>query len=53
MIALTLFYKLVFIYINHMTQSGDNFYEGIEDGGKMSEKNKGVFLQKFLFLVMQ
>ena len=38
MIALTLLYKLVFIYINHMTQSGDNFYEGIEDGGKMSEK---------------
>ena len=44
MIALMLFYKLVFIYINHMTQSGDNFYEGIEEG---------VFLQKFLFLVIQ
>ena len=38
MIALKLFYKLVFIHINHMTQSGDYFYEGIEDGGIMSEK---------------
>ena len=48
MIALTLFNLLVFIYINHMTQSSDNFYEGMEE---KCRTNKGVFLQKFLFLV--
>ena len=45
MIALILFYKLVFIYINRMTQSGNNFCEDIQDMGKW-EKGKG-YAQKY------
>ena len=46
MTALILTYKLVIIYINHGTQSGNNFYEGIEDVGK----SKGVYAHKILYL---
>ena len=51
MIALTLVVlsTCIHIYINHMIQSGDNFYEGIEDGGKMSEKIKGYSYKSSCF----
>ena len=53
MTALMLFNKLVFIDINHMTQSGDNFMKAQKMEEKMWKKNKGMYLQKFLFLVKQ
>ena len=49
MIALILIYKLVFTYINHVTQSGNNFYEGIEDMKKCG-KSERVYAQKILYL---
>ena len=51
MIALILIYKLVIIYINPVTQSGNNFYEGIEDMEKCEKKIKGYKHKKSCILV--
>ena len=51
MIVLILIYKLIFIYINHVTQSGNNFYEGIEDMKKYVEKVKEYRHKKSCILV--